>query len=200
LFGKFRITKGTELMPAKGAVRMRLAVHGDPGIVTVDLSGPTVCSVDAPQVRDKVLARLGPDPLRRGAIPQTMIDRIRKSDRGIGDLLMDQSVIAGVGNVYRAEALFVLGFHPLRAGTSFDVDELQQLWDTVRAMLRKGVKDGRIVTVDRDELGIAKGKRIPREDATYAYKRNQCVRCGGEIRRIDIANRTCYYCPTDQPR
>jgi len=129
-----------------------------------------------------------------------MIDRIRKSDRGIGDLLMDQSVIAGVGNVYRAEALFVQGIHPLRPGSNFGADELEQLWDTVQKMLRKGVKDGRIVTVDRAELGIGRGKQIPREDATYAYKRNQCLRCGDEIRRIDIANRTCYYCPTDQPR
>jgi formamidopyrimidine-DNA glycosylase len=129
-----------------------------------------------------------------------MIDRVRESDRGIGDLLMDQSVIAGVGNVYRAEALFVQRLHPLRPGSQCDPSELQELWDTVQKMLRKGVKDGRIVTVDRSELGIARGKRIPREDATYAYKRDQCLRCGGEISRIDIANRTCYYCPTDQPR
>ncbi len=195
LFGKFRVTVGPELTPARGAVRMRLAAEGDHAIVTVDLSGPTVCSVDTPQIREKILARLGPDPLRRGARPQKMIDRIRKSDRGIGDLLMDQSVLAGVGNVYRAEALFVQGIHPLRPGTTFEREELEQLWDTVQKMLRKGVKDGRIVTVDREEIGI-----IPREDATYAYKRDQCLRCGGEICRLDIANRTCYYCPTDQPR
>ncbi len=180
---------------------MRLAGESERNeIATIDLSGPTVCSVDSAPERDKIVARLGPDPLRRGADQQKMVDRIRKSDRGIGDLLMDQSVIAGVGNVYRAEALFVLGIHPLRQGSKLDPNELEQLWETVQAMLRKGVKDGRIVTVDRDELGIARGKRIPREDATYAYKRDQCLRCGGDIRRIDIANRTCYYCPTDQPR
>ena len=61
------------------------------------------------------------------------------------------------------------------------------------------VKDGRIVTVSRDELGIAPNARIPRREATYAYKRDRCLRCGDEIRRIEIANRTCYYCPTDQP-
>jgi endonuclease-8 len=200
LFGKFRVTFGPEQIAPKGAVRMRLAGESDIGIVTVDLSGPTVCSVDAPPVRDKILARLGPDPLRRDADPQKMIDRVRRSDRGIGDLLMDQSVIAGVGNVYRAEALFVQGLHPLRPGSQCAPSELQELWDTVQKMLRKGVKDGRIVTVDRAELGIARSKHIPREDATYAYKRDQCLRCGREISRIEIANRTCYYCPTDQPR
>ena len=201
LFGKFQVTLGPELTPSRGAIRMRLATEGDGNdTATIDLSGPTVCSIDTPQERDKIVARLGPDPLRRGANPQKMIDRIRKSGRGIGDLLMDQSVIAGVGNVYRAEALFVQGLHPLRPGSKCDPTELELLWETVQTMLRKGVKDGRIVTVDREELGIARGKRIPREDATYAYKRDQCLRCGGDIRRIAIANRTCYYCPTDQPR
>ena len=211
LFGRFRVSIGPELTPPKGEVRMRLEmqgvevqgveVQGDSGnIVTVDLSGPTVCSVDTPSIREEIIARLGPDPLRRDADPRRMIDRIRKSQRSIGDLLMDQSVIAGVGNVYRAEALFVHGIHPLRPGSDFDPSELEELWDTVRAMLRKGVKDGRIVTVTRGELGIVRGKRIEREDATYAYKRDRCLRCGGDIHRIEIANRTCYYCPTDQQR
>ena len=62
-----------------------------------------------------------------------------------------------------------------------------------------GVRDGRIVTVTREELGIAPNVRIPRREATYAYKRDRCLRCGDEIRRLEIANRTCYYCPTDQP-
>lgn len=201
LFGKYRVTVGPELMPAVGLVRMRLRTETDDGqVVTVDLSGPTVCSVDDPSTRDGILARLGPDPLRRNSDPLKMIDRIRKSERGIGDLLMDQSVVAGVGNVYRAEALFVQGIHPLRPGSSFDHGELHELWDVTRRMLRKGVRDGRIVTVTREDLGFPRGRRIEREDATYAYKRDRCLRCGGDIRRIEIANRTCYYCPTDQPR
>ena len=117
----------------------------------------------------------------------------------IGDLLMDQSVVCGVGNVYRAEALFVSGIHPLRPGIECRPAELEALWDVVQGMLRRGVRDGRIVTVTRAELGIAPNARIPRGEATYAYKRDRCLRCGDEIRRIEIANRTCYFCPTDQP-
>ena len=66
-------------------------------------------------------------------------------------------------------------------------------------MLRRGVKDNRIITVDREDLGIAPNARITRAEATYAYKRDRCLLCGDEIRRIQIANRTCYYCPTHQP-
>ncbi len=101
-----------------------------------------------------------------------MYDKIAKSSRGIGDLLMDQSVVAGVGNVYRAEALFVCGIHPLRPGKECDPAELEALWATITGMLRQGVKDGRILTVPREESGVPRGKRIPRSEATYAYKRD----------------------------
>ncbi|MBV1892755.1 MAG: hypothetical protein KUG57_01840 [Ilumatobacteraceae bacterium] len=201
LFGKFRVQVGPTLNDPIGEVRMRLTTETETAeIVTIDLSGPTICSLDAPDVRISILARLGPDPLRRNSKPDRMIDKIRASDRGIGDLIMDQSVVAGVGNVYRAEALFVLGIHPLKPGREFEVDELEALWETIRTMLRRGVSDGRIVTVSRDEVGIGRGRPIPREEATYAYKRDHCLKCGDEIRRIEIANRICYFCPTHQAR
>jgi endonuclease-8 len=202
LFGKYRVQETDESPDPIGEVRMRLQTTPDEArdtYVTVDLSGPTACSIDPPSVRREILARLGPDPIRRGSKPDRMIEKITRSSRGIGDLLMDQSVVCGVGNVYRAEALFVTGIHPLRPGSACDTAELEVLWATVQSMLRQGVKDGRIVTVSHRDLGVASNVHIPRRDATYAYKRDRCLRCGDEIRRIEIANRTCYYCPTDQP-
>ena len=200
LFGKFRVHVHDDVPPAEGAVRMRLvADQGDGCVATIDLSGPTACTIDPPSVRREILARLGPDPIRPRSKPDRMIEKMTASTRGVGDLLMDQSVIAGVGNVYRAEALFVNGVHPLRPGRQFAEVELRALWSTCQGMLRQGVKDNRIVTVSREELGYPPRQRIPRAEATYAYKRDRCLRCGDEIRRIEIANRTCYYCPTDQP-
>ncbi|MEL6891049.1 MAG: DNA-formamidopyrimidine glycosylase family protein [Actinomycetota bacterium] len=200
LFGKYRVTKGSVPEPV-GALRMRLIADGDHGApVTIDLRGPTACTVDGPEVRDEILARLGPDPLRRDGTPEPFVKKVRRSKRGIGDLLMDQAVIAGIGNVYRAELLFVHGIHPERPGTSIDESELYGMWSTISEMLRAGVRANRIVTVDRSELALPKGARIPRREATYAYKRDECVRCDTEIRRLDIQNRTAYYCPTCQPR
>ncbi len=199
LFGKFRVSKFDNDASApepKGAVRMRLLTDA----VAIDLNGPTACTIDPPDVRERIVDRLGPDPLRRGSTPDKMIAKLTKSRRGIGDLLMDQSVVAGVGNVYRAEALFVLGIHPERRGCELDVAESIALWNTIQGMLRQGVKDGRILTVSRDESGVPPGRRIPRSEATYAYKRDNCLRCGTEIQRLDIQNRTSYHCPTCQPR
>lgn len=195
LFGKFTVHRSDDPPDPRGAVRMRLAVDG----TTIDLAGPTACSIDDPSVRAKILGRLGPDPLRRQR-PDPMFTKILASKRGIGDLVMDQSVIAGVGNVYRAEALFACGIHPLRRGVDHDRAELEQLWTTIRTMMRRGVRDGRIVIVDRRDVGISRGRPIPRSEATYAYKRDVCLRCGDFIQTVDIANRTAYFCPTCQPR
>jgi endonuclease VIII len=193
LFGRFRVHRGVAPEPGP-AVRMRLEAPE----ITVDLSGPTACSVDAPDVRERVLARLGPDPLRRDAIAEVAIDRIARSRAAIGALLLDQSVLCGVGNVYRAEALFVSGIHPVRPGRECDPAELRALWNTVVAMLRAGVKANRIVTVDRSELDIAPGTRIRRGEATYVYHRPTCLRCSSTVGTVELAGRPCWYCPTCQ--
>ncbi len=195
LFGKFKVHTGDDRPEPRGAVRMRLVADS----ATIDLAGPTACSIDDPSVRTEILGRLGPDPIKPRQSKQKMFDKISRSKRGIGDLLMDQSVVAGVGNVYRAEALFVCGIHPLQPGINLDIAELEALWVTITAMLRKGVKDGRIVTVERSELDIPNGVRIKRGEATYAYKRDHCLRCGTEIQLLTIQNRTSYHCPTCQP-
>lgn len=194
LFGKYRIYTTDEPPEPRGAVRMRLTAPN----ATIDLNGPTACTIDEPEVRDEILARLGPDPIHRNSKPDAMYDKISRSKRTIGELLMDQAVVAGIGNVFRAEILFVLGIHPRRAGKDCDRVELEAIWATTQGMLRSGVRDGRILTVPREESGVPPGRRIPRDEATYVYKRDSCLRCGTEISRADMANRTVYWCPTCQ--
>ena len=159
LFGKFRVQRTAESPEPVGQVRMRLQTEPDDErdeYVTIDLAGPTACTIDPPSVRTEILARLGPDPIRRGSKPDAMIERIQRSSRGIGDLLMDQSVVAGIGNVYRAEALFVAGHPPAPAGQrTATPPNSKRCGPPSQGMLRQGVKDNRIVTVDRDDLGIA---------------------------------------------
>ncbi|MEO6122101.1 MAG: DNA-formamidopyrimidine glycosylase family protein, partial [Ilumatobacteraceae bacterium] len=195
LFGKFRITKGTDASPPVGMVRMRLQSD----LATIDLAGPTDCSIGTPDERKEIIARLGPDPLRRDAKPAVAIEKMAKSKKAIGAVLLDQSVLAGVGNVYRAEALFVNGINPHRAGRDTDPVELQALWTTIVAMLRKGVKDNRIITVDPSELSIPRSGRVRRGDANYVYHRDICLRCGTPIQIAQLAGRACYFCPICQP-
>ena len=126
-----------------GQVRMRMvgAQYG------TDLRGPTVCEVIAEAEVADVVARLGPDPLRRDADPAPAWARITKSRRPIGALLMDQSVIAGVGNVYRSELLYRHRIDPYRPGTRVSDGEFDALWTDLVALMKVGVRRGKIVVV-----------------------------------------------------
>jgi endonuclease-8 len=97
-----------------GQVRVRLLTD----TVCADLRGPTACEVLTQEQVDAVLNRLGPDPQRDSSdeAGQRFVDTIRKKNTAIGLLLMDQSVVAGIGNVYRAEILFRAGIDPYRPG------------------------------------------------------------------------------------
>ena len=194
LFGKYRVHRGTEAVAPQGEVRMRLRTD----LATIDLAGPTDCAIGTPDDRDAIVARLGPDPLRRDAKPAEALQRMARSKQPIGALLLDQKVMAGVGNAYRAEVLFVNAIHPLRPAADLSDAEREAVWATVVAMLRKGVKDNRIITIDRKEFPVPKG--APRRgDGTYVYFRDTCLRCGTPTGRLTLAGRDCYYCPACQP-
>jgi endonuclease-8 len=102
-------------------------------------------------------------------------------------------VVAGVGNVYRAESLFVHGIHPCRPSNTFGADDWDPLWDTLVRFLRAGVKARKIVTVDPHDGTVGDGR------ARYVYKQDHCARCGTEIRRWDLAGRWAYACEHCQP-
>lgn len=194
LFGKFRVHRGS-VPPPVGEVRMRMISP----VATVDLAGPTACTIGSAAERDDIVRRLGPDPLRRDGRREVAAERIASSRKPIGALLLDQAVLCGVGNVYRAEALFVTGIHPSRPGRELDATEVSALWDTISGMLRQGVKDNRIITVDRRELDLPKGARVRRGEATYVYHRDRCLRCGTPVQTVTLGARPCYFCPTCQP-
>lgn len=192
LFGRFDTHRAAPPAP-RGAVRLRLEGHGG----TVDLRGPTACELIDPPDEERLLARLGPDPLRADADPDRAWHRIHRSRRAIGALLMDQSVLAGVGNVFRAEALHVEGIHPSREGRSLSREEFDRLWATICRMLRDGERAGRIVTVSAEDAGVPRS-RIPRGERTYVYRQAACRRCGGPVRAWEMAGRRAWACESCQ--
>ena len=141
----------------KGAVRVRLvSPHG-----WADLRGPTACEVLTPAEAAAVRARLGPDPLlNRPGDRDEFVRRIRKSSTGIGLQLMKQDVLAGVGNVYRAEVLFRRGLDPQLPGTSLQRQEAEALWDDIALVMADGVHDGRIITTERADRPSGTGDAV----------------------------------------
>jgi endonuclease-8 len=179
LIGKWRRHAAPVPAPV-GQVRLRL----DAGEVAWDLAGPITCRVVSPDEAAAVLAVLGPDPLRRDADPQRFVDRVLRSSSPIGTLLLDQTVIAGIGNVYRAEVLWALGIDPRRSGRSLDRPVVEAMWTWLRDQLRLGVRRNRIATL----AGGGRG----------AYHQETCVRCGGAVARLAVAGRRIDACPTCQ--
>jgi endonuclease VIII len=163
-----------------------------------DLRGPTACEVITETDADLVLKRLGPDPLRpdpAGTEGLRFIDRVRASRTSIGQLLMNQAVIAGVGNVYRAELLFRAGINPHSPGSALTAEQLSEIWLDAVKLMRVGVKTGIMIT--RDEF-LTKRPRIA--DRYFVYKREAfpCRMCAGEIRLEIMATRKLYWCPSCQ--
>jgi len=166
----------------------------------LDLRGPTACELYTPADRDAVIARLGPDPLRKDADPERAWVKVSRSRVAVGALLMDQSVLAGVGNVYRAEALFRAGLSPFRPGREVPQRIWDQMWDDLRVLLRAGVRAGRIVTTEPEDRNRRSGRALGR-DAHYVYRRAglPCRRCGTEVLTRAMAARNLFWCPVCQP-
>jgi endonuclease-8 len=194
LYGSF--TERALPLPAPvGQVRLRM-VGAQFG---TDLRGPTVCELIDEAAVDDVVARLGPDPLRRDADPGPAWTRINKSRRSIGSLLMDQSVIAGVGNVYRSELLFRHRIEPHRPGTHLDAAEFAAMWTDLVALMKVGVRRGKIVVV-RAEEDHGAPSYAPDRPRTYVYRRagEPCRVCGTIIRTEQMEARNLFWCPVCQ--
>lgn len=187
--------------PPTDTVRLRLAND----TAHLDLRGPTTCALITDPEKRAIHDRLGPDPLRPDADPAAAHRRISRSRTTIAALLMDQKVIAGVGNVYRAEVLFRHGIDPYRPGKDLTPAEWDTIWQGLTALMREGVRNNRIDTVRPEHTPEAMG-RPPRVDdhggEVYVYRRaNQpCHLCGGPICTAGLAARNLFWCPTCQKR
>jgi len=210
LYGKFAVHTGVEeVLDPVGQVRMRL-VRAD-GRAYADLRGATACELLTPEGRAAVVARQGPDPIRPDADPTPAWERIHRSRAPIGGLLMDQTVLAGVGNVYRAEILFRHRMHPLRPGRTLRSGQWQAMWDDLVELMATGVRVGRIETVRPEDQAAAKARaratrasdagrgRRPSYNYVYRHHGEPCIICGSTIRTEELQGRNLFWCPRCQP-
>ncbi|SRR5580765_902618 len=179
--------------PPVGAVRVRLLNETH----VADLRGATVCDVISPEQLDAIVARLGPDPLRAGQIgndPARAWAKLAKSGRPFAELLMDQSVLAGVGNVYRSEVLFRHRVDPFRPGREIRPATWRAIWEDLVELMPIGVAFGQIITLD-EQLTLARELRATGAPAAYAVSWQGGLE--GESRR---ARRPAYESESSFPR
>ncbi len=194
LFGRFH-RRRSPAPPPRATTRLRL--EGD--TITIDLVGPTACDLLTPEEMRAITARLGPDPLRADARPRSFYAHLARSRSPVGAVLMDQSVICGVGNVYRAEVLHLLGIHPDTPAKEIPPETARAMWRLVVGLLRRGVEEKRIVTTRG--LVLAKPReRVLRAESTHVYGRRTCRSCQGEVATYTLRARTVYCCESCQPR
>lgn len=186
--GEREVVGGDERFPPEpvGQVRVRLASEQ----TVADLRGPSACEVLDPPQAAAAVARLGPDPAGEpdGHGRDVMIDRLTSRNVAVGQLLMDQAVVAGIGNIYRAELLFRARLDPHTPGRRVPRDLAGALWDDWSVLLAEGIRTGLIVT--RDDPAVPH----------WVYHRAglPCLVSGTPVVVEPMAGRHLYWCPVCQ--
>jgi endonuclease-8 len=181
-----------------GAVRVRLLTDES----VADLRGPTACEVLDPAQVETVLAKLGPDPLVDDPAEgeRRFVQTVRSKQAPIGLLLMDQSVVSGIGNVFRAELLFRNRIEPHTPGKNLTEEQATTLWRDWTHLLTVAVHNGQMLTMDDLDDEALRRALSSQQDRHWVYKRTglPCRICGTEIVMEEIGGRKLYWCPKDQ--
>lgn len=203
LIGYFSVLPRAEGEEIWGQVRLRIE---NPGWVA-DLRGPYMCEVITPAEVDEIEARLGPDPLRPDADEGEAWARIQRSNRTIAELLLDQKILAGVGNVYRAEVLWRHRLSPFTPGAKVKRHSWVKIWDDLVRLMPLGVATNYIITMEDEVLDVeerlAAGENVvieKRNSSVYKQDGTACERCGSRIRTQVLAGRNLFWCGRCQRR
>lgn len=189
--------KPLESFPPDPVGQVRVRILNDD--VCADLRGPTVCEVQTEEQMLATVNRLGPDPANDDseAEAERFLTRAGKKGTPIGLVLMDQAVIAGIGNVYRAEMLFRAGLNPHVPAKKVDARVLRSLWDDWKHLLDIGIRVGQMLTIDGltgQDYDLALHNR---DDRHWTYKREglPCKVCNATIALEEFGARKLYWCP-----
>lgn len=141
------------------------------------------------------IERLGVEPLEPGLSPRTLRKIVNKTTRRVKDLLMDQSVIAGIGNIYAHEILFASGVNPFAASCSLSDQMISSLSRNVKRILRKAIaREGTTLS----DYRTVEGREGKFQKSLQVYRKDTCPRCKGAIARVKLSGRSTYYCPRCQ--
>lgn len=184
--------------PVVGAVRLRLLTE----TTCADLRGPTACVLQTPDEVVATIAKLGPDPLVDDIAEgeERFTATVKKKPTAIGLLLMDQAVVSGIGNVYRAELLFRARQNPHTPGRDVPEEVVRGIWRDWARLLPIGVETGQMMTMDDLDPEAYRRAMAHRDDRHWVYHRAglPCRVCGTTVLMEEAAGRKLYWCPSCQ--
>ena len=184
--------------PVVGQVRLRLMTEA----TCADLRGPTACELQSPDEVQATIAKIGPDPLVDDPAEgeERFVSVVRRKPTPIGLLLMDQNVVSGIGNVYRAELLYRALLDPHTPGKVVPEEIVRGIWRDWSRLLVIGVETGQMMTMDDLDPEAYRRAMASRDDRHWVYHRAglPCRVCGTEIVLEEMGARKLYWCPTCQ--
>lgn len=142
----------------------------------------------------EVLAPLGPEPLEADFTVAVLKQRLQHRKRVMKSLLLDQTFVAGIGNIYADEALFYAGVRPTRTANSLSEADIQALHSSIRKVLQMGIaREGASI----DLYTKPDGSRGDMQNAVAVFRRtgDPCYTCGAPIERIVLGGRSTHFCP-----
>ena len=146
---------------------------------------------------DEVVGKLGPEPLDPAFTVEMLQERFQGRSKQMKPLLLDQTFVAGIGNIYADEALFYAGIHPERPADTLSGAEVAALHQAIRKVLQMGIeREGASI----DRYVKPDGTRGSMQNAVAVYKRTDqgCYQCGTPIRRMVLGGRSTHFCPVCQ--
>ncbi|MFD2133902.1 DNA-formamidopyrimidine glycosylase [Pseudogracilibacillus auburnensis] len=149
------------------------------------------------ELNTKPLNQLGPDPFQKEYTKDYVLDKVMKTTRNIKATLLDQSIIAGLGNIYVDEVLFLSNVHPEKRANKLTENEVKTIWKNAHLVLEKAVKQGG-TTIRSYVDGAGEMGMFQQELFVYGQQNKQCKVCGVEIIKLKVAGRGTHICPKCQ--
>jgi formamidopyrimidine-DNA glycosylase len=144
-----------------------------------------------------LISRLGPDPFSQDFSLEYLRD-VFKRTAAIKGLLLDQSVVAGLGNIYVDEVLFAAGVHPTRKANTLDSEEIQKIFSATRDILGRAI-EMRGTTFDSYHDAFGESGKFQYQLKVFTHAGEPCPVCATEIQKLRVAGRGTHVCPTCQP-
>lgn len=142
---------------------------------------------------NEILGKLGPEPFSKNFSPQWLYAALHKKHRQLKPLLLDQTFLAGLGNIYTDEALNIAKLHPLHASDSVTTKQAEALHEAIRKVLKEGIRRNG-ASID----WVYRGGEFQNYFRVYDREGEPCTTCGARIKRITVGQRGTHFCPRCQ--
>jgi formamidopyrimidine-DNA glycosylase len=154
--------------------------------------------IASPNNLPKELTTLAPEPLSDEFTEEYFFETLSRSKRSLKQLLLDQTRVTGLGNIYAGEALFLAGINPLKPANRLSKPRARKLYDAIRQVLHEAIEAGSTLKIDMADGSASYFETPERFWRVYEREGEPCVNCKAKIKRVVHAGRSTYYCPRCQ--